>query len=122
MDEITRLQAEALKVLASPVRLEILHRLGAGQLDVSHLAAEVGLTQPNVSQHLAVLRAVGLVDAARHGREIRYSLADPDVLVACGVMRSVLQRRLERLALLALAPAGPPRSNPQRAFALLGRS
>ena len=101
MDEITRLQAGVLKVLASPPRLDILHRLAGGPLEVGRLAEEVGLSQPNASQHLAVLRASGLVEADRHGREIRYSLTDPDVIVACGVMRSVLQRRLDRLGRLA---------------------
>lgn len=101
MDEITRLQAEVLKVLASPRRLEILHRLAEGPLEVGRLAEELGVSQPNVSQHLAVMRAAGIVEAERDGREIRYRLADPDVIVACGVMRGVLERRLARLARLA---------------------
>jgi ArsR family transcriptional regulator len=101
MDEITRLQADVLKVLASPARLEILHRLADGPLEVGRLAAEIGASQPNASQHLAVLRTAGLVEADRHGREIHYRLTDPDVIVACTVMRGVLQRRLARLARLA---------------------
>jgi len=101
MDEITKLQAEILKVLASPARLDILHRLAEGPLEVSRIAAAIGASQPYASQHLAVLRNAGLVDAVRHGREIRYELADPDVIVACDVMRGVLGRRLARLARLA---------------------
>jgi ArsR family transcriptional regulator len=101
MDEITRMQADVLKVLASPTRLEILHLLVNGPLEVSRIAESIGATQPNASQHLAVLRTAGLVEADRHGREIRYALADPDVIVACDVMRGVLQRRLARLAHLA---------------------
>ena len=98
MDEITKLQAEVLKVLASPRRLEILHRLAESPLEVGRLAEELELSQPNVSQHLAVMRAAGIVEADRDGREIRYRLADPDVLVACSVMRGFLERRLARLA------------------------
>jgi ArsR family transcriptional regulator len=101
MDEITRLQAEVLRALAHPTRIEILHRLATGPVDVNRLARAIGTTQPNASQHLAALRGVGLVEPDRHGREIRYRLADPDVIVACGLMRAVLQRRLQRLALLA---------------------
>jgi DNA-binding transcriptional ArsR family regulator len=100
MDEITRLQADILKVLAQPARLEILHRLAEGPVEVTRLAGNIGVSQPNVSQHLAVLRNAGLVEADRHGREIRYRLTDPDVMVACGVMRNVLLRRMERLARL----------------------
>ncbi len=98
MDEITVLQAEVLKTLASPRRLQILHRLAAGPCEVGRLAAELELSQPNVSQHLAVLRTNGLVEAEREGREVRYRLADPDVMVACNLMRRVLERRLARLA------------------------
>jgi DNA-binding transcriptional ArsR family regulator len=102
MDEITTLQAEVLKTLASPRRLEIIHRLAEGPCEVGRLADDIGASQPNVSQHLAVLRAAGIVEAERDGREVRYRLADPDVMVACNVMRGVLQRRLTRLGLLSL--------------------
>jgi DNA-binding transcriptional ArsR family regulator len=102
MDEITALQAEVLKTLASPRRLEILHRLAEGPCEVGRLAEELGASQPNISQHLAVLRAAGIVDAERDGREVRYSLSDPDVMVACGLMRGVLQRRLARLGRLSI--------------------
>ncbi|HET7182312.1 MAG TPA: metalloregulator ArsR/SmtB family transcription factor [Candidatus Limnocylindrales bacterium] len=101
MDEITSLQAEVLKVLSSPKRLDILHVLQAEPMEVGRIADELRLPQPNVSQHLAVMRAAGLVESERAGREIRYRLADPDVIVACNVMRGVLERRLARLARVA---------------------
>jgi ArsR family transcriptional regulator len=107
MDAITTLQADVLRTLANPRRLDILHRLAAGPLEVGRLAESLGLSQPNVSQHLAVLRAAGVVEAERDGREVRYRLADPDVMVACGVMRRVLERRLARLAGLAPEPPTP---------------
>jgi ArsR family transcriptional regulator len=71
------------------------------------LAEAIGATQPNVSQHLAVLRAAGIVEAERDGREVRYRLADPDVMVACGIMRGFLERRLRRLADLSTTPEIP---------------
>lgn len=98
MDEIFTLQADVLKTLASPRRLEIVHRLAEGPCEVGRLADELGMSQPNASQHLAVLRSSGVVEAVREGREVRYRLADPDVMVACAIMRGVLQRRIERLA------------------------
>lgn len=110
MDEITNLQADVLKTLANPRRLEILHRLASGPLEVGRLAAELGVPQPNVSQHLAILRSAGVIEAERDGREVRYRLSDPDVMVACGLMRTVLERRLARLARLSggLAPVASP--------------
>jgi DNA-binding transcriptional ArsR family regulator len=101
VDEITILQAEVLKTLANPRRLEILHALARRPMEVGRLAELVGAAQPNTSQHLAVLRAAGIVEAERDGREVRYRLADPDVMVACGVMRGVLERRLARLGEMA---------------------
>ena len=101
MDEITILQAEVLKTLANPRRLEIIHRLAQGPCEVGRLAEEIGASQPNISQHLSVLRAAGIVDAERDGREVRYRLTDPDVITACTVLRGVLQRRLTRLGRLS---------------------
>lgn len=101
MDPITILQADILKTLASPRRLEILHRLALGPTEVSRLAADLAMSQPNVSQHLGVMRAAGIVDAERDGREVRYRLADAEVMRACAIMRAVLERRLARLADLA---------------------
>jgi DNA-binding transcriptional ArsR family regulator len=107
MDEITILQAETLKTLASPRRLAILHALAGGPLEVGRLAEAIGASQPNVSQHLAVLRGAGIVEAEREGREVRYRLADADVLVACGLMRTVLERRLTRLGEMAANAVNP---------------
>jgi ArsR family transcriptional regulator len=98
MDPIYSLQADVLKTLASPRRLEIIHRLAEGPRDVTRLADELGISQPNASQHLAVMRSAGIVEAERNGREVIYRLADPDVVTACGIMRGVLTRRLARLS------------------------
>jgi DNA-binding transcriptional ArsR family regulator len=103
MDAIVSLQAGILRTLSSPRRLEIVHRLAEGPLEVNVLAEELGMTQPNVSQHLAVLRAAGLVEAERDGRGVRYRLSDPEIMSACDIMRGVLQRRHVRLAAAILA-------------------
>jgi len=107
MDEITALQAEILRTLASPRRLEILHRLAEGPCEVGRLADELGASQPNISQHLSVMRSAGIVDAERDGRTVLYRLSDPDVMVACALMRGVLQRRLARLGRLSLVDQHP---------------
>jgi ArsR family transcriptional regulator len=101
-DGIYALQASLLKTLASPRRLEIVHYLGeAGPTEVRKLAEHFGMTQPAISQHLAALRGVGLVEPVREGREVRYRLADPEIVAACGIMRQVLIRRIARLGDLA---------------------
>jgi ArsR family transcriptional regulator, virulence genes transcriptional regulator len=109
MDTIYELQAEACKTLANARRLEIIHALASGPREVGRLAAAIGVSQPNVSQHLAIMKAAGIVETERFGREIHYRLADPDVVAACDLMRGVLERRLARLAgLSARAAATEP--------------
>lgn len=103
MDETTELLATVLKTLSNPRRLAILHRLAQGPCEVGRLALELDISQPNASQHLALMRAVGLVETERIGREIRYRLSDPEVMTACSTMQCVLERRLRRLGQLAPA-------------------
>jgi DNA-binding transcriptional ArsR family regulator len=105
--DIDELQASLLRSLASAQRLRILHLLGERSLEVHDLAHELGMSQAAASQHLGAMRAVGLVEAAREGRTVRYRLSDPQILVACGLMRAVLVRRLSRLGDLAAAAHEP---------------
>jgi ArsR family transcriptional regulator len=104
MEPIYELQADILKTLANPRRLEMAHLLAEGPMTVGRLAEQLGLAQPNVSQHLALMRAAGVVEAERDGREIRYRLSDPDIIAACNLMRAALQRRLARLVEVSTRP------------------
>ena len=106
-DDIDAIQASLLRTLASAHRLRIVHRLGTGSCEVNELARDLGLSQAATSQHLAAMRSVGLVEAARDGRTVRYLLCDPEVLAACSLMRNALVRRLSRLGDLAAAAAEP---------------
>lgn len=102
--DIYTLQASLLKTIASPRRLELIHLLGTdGPMEVRRLAEHFSMPQPAISQHLAALRGAGLVEAVREGREVRYQLADPEIVAACGLMRGVLIRRIHRLGDLAAA-------------------
>lgn len=69
--------ARLMKLMASERRLILLCRLGEGEYSVGDLAAHVGLAQSAASQHLAKLRADGLVDTRRQGQTIYYRLSDP---------------------------------------------
>jgi len=101
-DGIYVLQASLLKTLASPRRLELVHYLGeVGPVEVRKLAEQFGMPQPAISQHLAALRGAGIVEAVRNGREVRYQLADPEIVSACGLMRQVLVRRMTRMGAMA---------------------
>lgn len=100
-DGIYAVQASILKTIASPRRLEMIHLLAEGPMEVRRLAEHFGMPQPAVSQHLAALRAAGLVEAVRTGREVRYQLVDPEIVAACDLMRQVLIRRMAHLGDMA---------------------
>ena len=63
--------------LADDSRRRLLVELAEGPAYPSDLAAALGLTRANVSNHLACLRGCGLVVAEPEGRRVRYELADP---------------------------------------------
>lgn len=115
MEPIYDVQADVLKTLANPRRLEIIHRLAEGPREVSRLAREMCIAQPNLSQHLALMRTAGVIEGERSGREVRYRLTDPDIVVACGLMRRVLERRLQRLTDLYRLSSHASRPVPGRA-------
>lgn len=94
--EVFRLQAELCKSLADPKRLMIIHHLRDGPKSVGELAEILGLKQSNTSQHLGVLRKVGVVSSERHGNTVHYSLAIPGVATACDMVRDAVAERLER--------------------------
>jgi DNA-binding transcriptional ArsR family regulator len=80
--ELTQLQAATIRALANTHRLRIVGILREGPREVNEITRSVALGQAAVSQHLAVMRAAGLVSATRDGRLVRYRLTDPSIGVA----------------------------------------
>ena len=64
------------KALADPSRRAIFEALSRGEAAVKDITARFSISQPAVSQHLAVLKDAGLVNARREGRRVYYSV-DP---------------------------------------------
>ncbi|MEQ8966209.1 MAG: metalloregulator ArsR/SmtB family transcription factor [Azospirillaceae bacterium] len=71
--------ARLLKAMSNPNRLLVLCRLSQGERSVGELGRELGLSQSALSQHLARLRAEGLVTARRRSQSVFYALSSPDV-------------------------------------------
>ncbi|MEV8532507.1 metalloregulator ArsR/SmtB family transcription factor [Streptomyces sp. NPDC051211] len=71
--------AEVMQALASPARVRILARLLHAPCPVGDLAADLSLGQPTVSNHLRLLRHLGLVTGRRSGRSVTYELHDTHV-------------------------------------------
>ncbi len=95
-DELYALHASFCQALSDPKRLLIVSALRHGEKTVSELCLIVGARQSNVSQHLALMRHLGLVETRRAESNILYRLADPRIAEAVELLRSVqadLQRR-----------------------------
>ncbi len=73
-------QAELLKALANPTRLQIVHcLLNTGCRNVGCMERGTGMSQSCISQHLQKLKAAGVVAAERNGNEVYYRAASPEV-------------------------------------------
>ncbi len=73
-------QLAVFKALSNPVRLEILKYLHNGPSCVSLAALKLGIPQPNLSKHLAQLRAAGLINCRGRGTEHCYFICRPSLL------------------------------------------
>ena len=78
------------KAIADPKRLLIINELRDGPRSVGDVAAALGLPQPNVSQHLAVLRDRGIVSTRRSGTSIFYDLTSTKVIDAVDLLREFM--------------------------------
>jgi ArsR family transcriptional regulator, virulence genes transcriptional regulator len=88
--ETDRLRFAAVgRALADPKRLCVLECLSAGELSVGELSTRAGCHVPNMSQHLSVLRAAGLVESRREGTTVFYRLSDPRVLEAYRLIQHI---------------------------------
>ncbi|TMK45786.1 MAG: helix-turn-helix transcriptional regulator [Actinobacteria bacterium] len=94
--EIYELHARLCKALADPKRLLLLESLRLGPATVGELANGIGISQSNVSQHLALLRDRGIVHSERAGNNVLYSLSNPKVLKAVDILREVMTETIAR--------------------------
>jgi DNA-binding transcriptional ArsR family regulator len=85
------------QALGDPIRFKILERLTDGPAAVSELVLVAGEAQSNVSNHLAVLRDRGLVNATRIGRQRVYEVADPSVSQLIESLAMIAGRGPERV-------------------------
>ena len=82
-------EAELFKALSDPVRLRIIEAIARKKGCVSVIGEKVGQRQPNISQHLRVLRLAGVVEARREGKNVCYCLSDKRVLDVIKLARKV---------------------------------
>ena len=88
-------QAMICKAFANPIRLQIIDQVSHSECSASDLQDTLSVSKANLSQHIAVLKAVGVIATRRDGKQLFYSLAIPEVKQACQLVRKVLYAQLE---------------------------
>jgi DNA-binding transcriptional ArsR family regulator len=94
------MENEIFKALADPTRRSLFEKLAVGRMNASDLRRGMPISQPAMSQHLAVLRSAGLVRERRDGRFVNYEV-DPEGLARIGLWlgryRAYWPRRIDNL-------------------------
>lgn len=75
--------AEWFGVLSTPMRLRIISALCQGEKNVGQLIEVLGISQPNMSQHLNTMYRAGLVGKRRQGTQVYYRIADESAVRVC---------------------------------------
>lgn len=88
-EEGYKLQARMVQALAHHTRLRILALLTEGERCACEFGPLLGLGQPNVSQHLGILRKAHVVNTRRDGVRIMYSLSDERISDALDTLGQV---------------------------------
>ena len=88
-DEDIQQAAQAIKSIAHPLRLKILCVLGDQEISVQDIVDQVGTTQSNISQHLAILRDKGVLATRKDANRVYYRVSDGRTLQLIGMMREV---------------------------------
>jgi len=104
-DPLVELIAQRFRVLSEPVRIRLLDRLRQSPATVGQLAEDLGLGQQNVSKHLGVLHAAGIVSRRKEGTAVRYEIADASVFELCETVCGGLHRQLEAFSSALTAEA-----------------
>lgn len=88
------------KALADPTRQEIMELICCRELSVGEIVETVGVSQPTVSHHLAILRQAGLVKVRNEGKQTFYTLNQGRVVLCCGNLIEVFAPQSEAADLI----------------------
>jgi len=88
-DEDIESAARSLKAMSHPLRLKILCTLGESEFSVQDIVENVGTSQSNISQHLAILRDKGILASRKDANRVYYRVGDARTLRLIGMMQDV---------------------------------
>ncbi len=106
-DDIFALHAQFCKVFSNPVRLRVQWELAEGERTVTELAEAIGVTLANLSQHLRIMREMGIVATRRQGQNLYYRTTSPHFHAGCRLIRQGIQEVLLRRHSLGAEDASP---------------
>ena len=89
--EVYERQAAICKAFANPTRLHLIEMLVRGERWASELQQGLGISKANLSQHLAILKSVGLVATRREGKQLHCGIAMQEVKQATTAFRNMLK-------------------------------
>ena len=72
-------KAELLKALGHPERLAIVLLVSRKELCVKELVKELGISQPKVSQHVGLMKELGILSFKKKGTRVIYKLASEEI-------------------------------------------
>jgi len=81
--------SRSLKAMSHPLRLKILCILGDREVCVQGIVENVGTTQSNISQHLAILRDKGILSSRKEANKVYYRVGDERTLQLIRMMQEV---------------------------------
>jgi DNA-binding transcriptional ArsR family regulator len=96
-EPLVELLAQRFRVLGEPMRIKLLDHLRDGAESVGQLQSALGATQQNLSKHLGVLHAAGMVSRTKDGNRTLYAISDPSVFELCDQVCGSLRRQLAEL-------------------------
>src|SRR5450755_1148957 len=96
-EPLIELVAQRFRVLGEPMRIKLLDRLRDGEATVGELQEALGASQQNVSKHLRILHAAGMVSRTKDGNHARYAISDPSVFELCDQMCGSVRRQMTEL-------------------------
>ncbi|HWE87564.1 MAG TPA: metalloregulator ArsR/SmtB family transcription factor [Terracidiphilus sp.] len=85
--------ASQFRLLGETMRLRILQAICDKKRTVGEIVEATGATQPNVSRHLALLAASGLIQREKEGHFVYYGLSDPLIVKLCQLVHAQLRER-----------------------------
>ncbi len=94
---LIELVAQRFRVLGEPMRIRLLDQLRDGEATVGELQQALGATQQNVSKHLGILHAAGMVNRTKDGNHARYWISDTSVFELCDQVCGGVRRQLQEL-------------------------